>query len=302
MKKVISVIMMIVLCLAFGAPASGEKLPEFATIREALDSTNSYAEIREDDGYLVLCLELDGRYIRLVTLTDDRAKELYAAVETAEYGTAAMEAFDAYAWALPVSRIEEISGLPMGQAELDGLKGKTVQELTENGFNREIILSEGEWVRPTAIMLESGFYRYRFDVETTGGEPCDMTVKNAQFAGFAKAAFAFQIAYTVPPAEEYTVKAWALTAEEYDVLLNNIVTRYGQVYMVNGVIQEIISRYPLQVVVNTGEDGQSRPVVIECPEDRNFNWEAGSSWRIYADVTSVVNDLPVLTARYCYKE
>lgn len=302
MKKLISVIMMIMLCFACCAPASGEKLPEFATIMEALDSTDGYAEIREDDGYLVLCLELDGRYIRLVTLTDDRAKELYAAAESAEYRTDAMETFDAYAWTLPVSHIEEISGLPKEQAELDSLRGKTVQELTENGFNREIILSEGEWVLPTAIMLESGFYRYRFDVETTSGEPCDMIVKDAQFAGFAKAAFAFQIMYTVPPAEEYTVKAWALTAEEYDVLLNNMVTRYGQVYMVNGVIQEMISEYPLQVVVNTGEDGQSRPVVIECPEDRNFTWEVGSSWRIYADVTSVVNDLPVLTARYCYTE
>ena len=104
----------------------------------------------------------------------------------------------------------------------------------------------------------------------------------------------------VPPAEEYTVKAWPLTAEGYSDLLNNLEARYGQVFLVEGVVQQVLSQDPVTVIINTGEDGNFQPVVVQCPHQLSFSWEAGGRYRIYADVSSACYILPVLTARYCY--
>ena len=124
-KTALLILAVIILCSACAARAEGKELPAFASIREALDSTEGYAEIREDNDRIVLILEMDGRYLRMVTFPDEYAKELYQAAETAEHRSAAMEAFDSYAWALPVSCTEEFTALPKEQAELDALEGKS---------------------------------------------------------------------------------------------------------------------------------------------------------------------------------
>ena len=66
----------------------------------------------------------------VITLLDSHAKELYKTAEK-EYSTASMEACDSYAWALPLNYIEELTDMPKDQAELDELKGKTIQELMD---------------------------------------------------------------------------------------------------------------------------------------------------------------------------
>ena len=106
----------------------------------------------------------------------------------------------------------------------------------------------------------------------------------------------------VPPLEEYSAQAWAITAEGYTDLLNNMDTRIGQVYVIKGFIQEVLSDNPLRVLMNTGEDGASQPVIVECPAYRNFTWEPGTFYRIYADASSIENEIPVLTAQYSYTE
>ncbi len=70
----------------------------------------------------------------------------------------------------------------------------------------------------------------------------------------------------VPPLEEYSKKAWPITAESYIDLLKSTDARFGQVYMVEGVVHEVLSQSPLRVMIHTGEDGKSQPVLIECPE------------------------------------
>ena len=102
--------------------------------------------------------------------------------------------------------------------------------------------------------------------------------------------------------EEYSAQAWAITAEGYTDLLNNMDTRIGQVYVIKGFIQEVLSDNPLRVLMNTGEDGASQPVIVECPAYRNFTWEPGTFYRIYADASSIENEIPVLTAQYSYTE
>ena len=86
----------------------------------------------------------------------------------------------------------------------------------------------------------------------------------------------------------------------YNDLQYNLDARYGQVYMIEGVVHQVLSQNPLTVVICTGEDGVSQPVVVECPEQRSFSLEEGESCRIYADVSSALFILPVLTGRYMF--
>lgn len=188
-KTVLLILSVIILCTACAAQAAEGELPVFTSIRDALDSTEGYAEIREHEDYIVLILEMDDRYIRMVVLPDDHAKELYRAVD-AEHSSAAMEAFDEYAWTLPLSYTEELPEKPMSQAELDGLKGKTFQELMDGGFGREMILPESEVEAPAAICLEYGFYRYEFEVDhADSGDPRIMTIRSGKFDGLSRSAF-----------------------------------------------------------------------------------------------------------------
>ena len=106
--------------------------------------------------------------------------------------------------------------------------------------------------------------------------------------------------YYLPPADEYTVKAWPLSADGYSELLSNINVRAAnsQVYVVKGVVQYTVSEKPQMVVINTSDDGKSQPVVVE-----NFTktkWEVGKYYRLYADAASTYGGMPLLNARYTY--
>ena len=106
--------------------------------------------------------------------------------------------------------------------------------------------------------------------------------------------------YYLPPASEYTVKAWPLSADGYSELLSNMSVRaaQSQVYVVMGVVQRIVSEKPQQVIINTSEDGKSQPVLLE--NYTNKTWEVGKYYRIYADAYSMYNGMPWLNARYTY--
>lgn len=110
------------------------------------------------------------------------------------------------------------------------------------------------------------------------------------------------VVYYLPPASEYTTKAWPLTAEGYSELLSNMSVRASrsQVYVVTGVVQYQETEKPQRVVINTSEDGKSQPVLLE-----NYTktvWEVGHYYRIYADAYNTYNGMPWLNARYTYSK
>ena len=72
--------------------------------------------------------------------------------------------------------------------------------------------------------------------------------------------------------------------------------------MVKGTVKDVINDKPLRVVINTSEDGKSQPVVLERPEQSQdkIHWETGKYYRVYADVSGVYDNMPVLIARYSY--
>ena len=190
MKKItLLVLSVIILCTVRIARAAEKERPVFTSARDVFDSTEGDAANRACEDYIVLILETDNRHIRMVTLLDDHAKELYKAIEADDYSISAMEAFNEYALALPLSYAEELPEAPKSRAELDELKGKTVQELQDEGFG-EMILSGNISEAPAAIDLEYGFYKYEFEVTNgASGYPQSMTVKSGKFNGYSRAAF-----------------------------------------------------------------------------------------------------------------
>ena len=310
-------------CEICGAPFRQEVRSGSESFRDAV---YEYAAVGGDADYLSLVTEKDGRYYRTVTLLDDRAKELYAALMEAEDMDAAYEAFDTYAWSLPVCYTEEIAGTPKDQAELDALAGKTVGELLEgeysfyglgggNGFQTAVYLSSGLFVYEFVVDAPLDYYR-----KQEGWDGLEyLKVKSSKLNAWSNLATdlnwladgtfrpqtgfpvsAEESASAVPPIEEYSQKAWPLTAEGYSDLQKNIKARHGQVYVVEGAVHQVLSRSPLRVIICTGEDGKSQPVVVECPEQSSFQWEEGKNYKIYADVSSAFYTLPVLTARYMF--
>ena len=101
--------------------------------------------------------------------------------------------------------------------------------------------------------------------------------------------------------EEYSRKAWGLySSEDYAYLINNIDSRNGQAYCIKGAVQEILSVSPLRVLINVSEDGTSLPVVVESPSYCTFAWKTGNTYTIFADVSYLDNNIPVLTARFSH--
>ena len=193
MKKIALLILSVmILCTSCIAQAAEKDLPVFTSIRDVLDSTESYAIIQSHEDYIVLILEMDNRYIRMFVMLDDHANELYQAAEAERYSPAAIKAFEEYAWSLPLSYIGELTETPKSQAELDRLKGKTVQELMDKGFGKEMLLPKDELKAPVSINLEYGFYKYEFEVtNAASGYPHLMKVKSGKFSGFSRSAFTY---------------------------------------------------------------------------------------------------------------
>ena len=313
-------------CEVCGAPARREAEPPSVSFRGAVDAGGEGVSVGGDVDYLAAVLEKDGKVLRLVTLLDDRAKELYMAGLAADDSGETFEAFTAYAWSLPVTYSEELTAKPKQQAELDAQAGKTVGELLDQGYS--LYGSGGGVDLPTVVDLSCGLFNYAFEADASFEEYqeyrdrddlASLRVKSGKLSGFSSLAtnpdyladgtYAPRVvphitaedaaaAADVPPPEEYAAEAQPLTAEAYAALVKDVDAGYGRVYRVEGTVRQVLSRNPLTLVVNTGTDGDPRPVVIECAGGLSLSPEAGSPCRVFADVSSACYLLPVLTARY----
>ena len=108
------------------------------------------------------------------------------------------------------------------------------------------------------------------------------------------------VVYYVPTAYEYTPKAFTLNDSDYSELLANIEARskMGTIYRVTGYITSIESQKPQIAVINTSEDGKSRPVYIV--NKSKTTWEMGNYYRLYADVYGSYGTMPAMYVRYTY--
>ncbi|QUC67243.1 hypothetical protein [Aristaeella hokkaidonensis] len=185
MKKLAALVLAILMfCSVYGVMASED--PYFHTIREALDISEGYAAINETDDYVILILEKDGKTLRVVTMMDESAKELYQTA-MAEEDSSAFEMVDAYAWNLPVSYTEEITAMPLEQAELDALAGRAIRDIMREWQCRGFVTSSSGNDK-TVISLDYGMYKYSFEVEDQGDMELAKVIKG-EVSGFSRAAF-----------------------------------------------------------------------------------------------------------------
>ncbi|MCL1796532.1 MAG: hypothetical protein FWG37_06540, partial [Clostridia bacterium] len=127
----------------------------------------------------------------------------------------------------------------------------------------------------------------------------------ASMPGKADSVLLHNVTY-LPRASEYTTAAWALSAQDYSELLNNIQSRTenAQIYLCRGVITEILSNKPQIAIMDTGKDGKEQLVMLHNNARGNervdIEWAVGETYRVYADVSGLYGTIPRLVGRYSY--
>ena len=106
--------------------------------------------------------------------------------------------------------------------------------------------------------------------------------------------------YYLPDPDVYTKKAWGLSPWEYQNLLANINTRVKntQIYTFTGPVKEIISNKPQLAIIDAGDGGSERLVLVENQTKRQ--WVVGERYWIFADVYGMYGNIPRMIARYTY--
>jgi len=102
----------------------------------------------------------------------------------------------------------------------------------------------------------------------------------------------------IPNLESYTRSAWPMEAN-YGYLSTATNALIGQVFLCRGVITEFIEDdlYTL-MKFNCAQEGSPQYVILRYAGDLDL--EVGKTYRIYADVIGVYNELPELAAQFIY--
>ena len=212
MKKLIALAMVVVMLFtALGVLAEeGQMAPLYATVGEALEDS---AEDRIVAGgvpgeYYAVVTQKDGKYYRSVAICDEKLNELNEALENLDYEAedfyekheAAMQAVDDYLKTLPIAYSEEFTAEPLTDEEMASMQGKSLSQLTEEGFEIGSNGTEsGEEDEPLIVYsLRYGVYDYNCVVDADfdqyiaaqdNGAEGDLVVKSMSLAGITERGF-----------------------------------------------------------------------------------------------------------------
>lgn len=193
MKKMTALVLSVLMLFAtFGALAE----PMYATIGDALAAAGENPVAGGEDDYYAVVTEEDGKYYRSVAETDDKYQELQQATWEAEpeQMEAAFAEMDEYVKTLPISYCEEFTAVPMDQAEMDALIGKTIGELREAGYEDRESGTEGDDI---IYVMGIGLFDYSCEVDADfdayekaqeEGNDDDLVVKSVMFHGITSEA------------------------------------------------------------------------------------------------------------------
>ena len=212
MKKIMALILAaVMLCAAFGAAAEeGQMAPLYATVEEALKACDENRVIAggENGEYYAVVTQKDGKYYRSVANWDEKLTELNDALDSLDYEAedfiekheAAMQAFDDYLKTLPIAYSEEFTAAPLSDVEMEKMKGKTLAQLEEEGYEVGGSGTEndenGEMV--IAFYLRCGVFDYRclvdadfdrYEEAQENNSYGDLTVTGAELAGITEQGF-----------------------------------------------------------------------------------------------------------------
>ena len=213
MKKLIALAMVVVMLFtALGVLAEeGQMAPLYATVGEALEDS---AEDRVVAGgvpgeYYAVVTQKDGKYYRSVAIWDEKLNELNEALENLDYEAedfsekheAAMQAVDDYLKTLPIAYSEEFTAEPLTDEEMASMQGKSLSQLTEEGFeigSNGTEPSEDEEEILIVYSLRYGVYDYNCVVDADfdqyiaaqdNGAEGDLVVKSMSLAGITEWGF-----------------------------------------------------------------------------------------------------------------
>jgi hypothetical protein len=213
MKKLIALAMVVVMLFtALGVLAEeGQLAPLYATVGEALEDS---AEDRVVAGgvpgeYYAVVTQKDGKYYRSVAICDEKLNELNEALENLDFEAedffekhdAAMQAVDDYLKTLPIAYSEEFTAEPLTDEEMASMQGKSLSQLTEEGFeigSNGTEPSEDEEEILIVYSLRYGVYDYNCVVDADfdqyiaaqdNGAEGDLVVKSMSLAGITEWGF-----------------------------------------------------------------------------------------------------------------
>ena len=212
MKKLIALAMVVVMLFtALGVLAEeGQMAPLYATVGEALEDS---AEGRVVAGgvpgeYYAVVTQKDGKYYRSVAICDEKLNELNEALENLDFEAedffekheAAMQAVDDYLKTLPIAYSEVFTAQPLTDEEMASMQGKSLSQLTEEGFEIGSNGTEsGEEDEPLIVYsLRYGVYDYNCVVDADfdqyiaaqdNGAEGDLVVKSMSLAGITEGGF-----------------------------------------------------------------------------------------------------------------
>ena len=215
MKRIISlVIAAMMLCTVLGALAEGQLAPLYATVGEALEDSAEGRVVAGGEGsdegyYYAVVTQKDGKYYRSVAYYDETMMELQEASNNLDFEAedffekmeAAMNAADEYLKTLPIAYSEEFTALPLTDEEMASNLGKTLAQLTEEGFeigSNGTEAGEGEDEIIIVYSLRYGVFDYFCEVDTDfdhyieaqeNGTEGDLAVKSMTLAGITEWGF-----------------------------------------------------------------------------------------------------------------
>lgn len=149
MKRVLAVVLaLLMLWTASGVLAEkaeeGKLEPLYATVGEALEDSREGRVIAGGvpGEYFAVVTEKDGKFYRSVAYCDEKLTELEDVVNNLDYEAPdffekfdeANAAADAYRSTLPIAYSEEFTAVPLTDEELAANVGKTLAQLTSEGF------------------------------------------------------------------------------------------------------------------------------------------------------------------------
>ena len=191
MKRIAVLLLAVLMLLSLAACGQEKPAPkpeEIKTLGDAMAVESPYAYSSYDDQNYVYVFELGGTPMRAIAVMTD---ELSA--QSSDIDADPMELMEQIS-ALPVEKLEDLSSYIPTQAELDALKGKTGQELLDEGFEINGYRIDG---KHTEYTLDKGMIEYtvvfnetvRLDDSFDEGEAIKpLTVKSASYLRIAFAA------------------------------------------------------------------------------------------------------------------
>lgn len=138
--------------------------------------------------------------------------------------------------------------------------------------------------------------QFRFTAELKRWGWNDISITSTAADG-RKATLTHRVNHT-PTLEGYSKKAWPF-GEDYDYLCASAENMIGTVYVLKGMIVEKLENDTSDYYLfNAGPPGQMKLVVVEYGKEEGL--KPDQYYSLYADVSGVLENYPVLTVRYLY--